>query len=459
MSGRGRTTHSKGCITCKKRKVKCDERLPKCLRCENSKRECLGYSKSLVFISSTDNETLSRTSSPSSCKAIERVKESQRHLPLYVDASVSMGDMLDTTIDSSISLDAFQEDMFISHLLAKLYRPTSNTVPQGSDDTSLIDVLRHDNRRSAAHAAMLSVGQAFFGRVHGLGHMVSQSRSHYVKALHRIQDELATSSHPARGSMQWLTGLWCCSFLGMYEMICSSSPTAWIQHSRGLAAMAVGCIAQRKRTFLERHDWQTTPWATSPAPKSTWIRLQDIMCRIPGLMEDADSLVAGDEGAPNLAHLQGKILENLDECDHLQALWHQEHPEARRSVSPREPESPFTCVYAFQTFDQAAEAIHFDVVTLLLYGLAEKTGLDLRHTSPRSHFLALRICRSIEYMVASSKHDSLGAMVVIFPLRVAARHVAACPAVADWLGRQWRRLAGQKGFDISSRVMEITNGV
>jgi hypothetical protein len=134
-------------------------------------------------------------------------------------------------------LDGFQDDVVISHLLAKLYRQSSETIAQVSGDAGLLDVLVRDHRRSAAYVAMLGVGQAFFGRVHGIDHMVDASRSRYVKALRQIQDELATSEQIARGSMQWHMGLWCCSFLGMYEMICSSSSTAWIQHSRGLAAL------------------------------------------------------------------------------------------------------------------------------------------------------------------------------------------------------------------------------
>lgn len=39
-----------GCITCRNRKVKCDGRRPKCLRCEKANRECLGYGFTLKFI-------------------------------------------------------------------------------------------------------------------------------------------------------------------------------------------------------------------------------------------------------------------------------------------------------------------------------------------------------------------------------------------------------------------------
>lgn len=32
-----------GCLTCRKRRIKCDERKPHCLNCEKSRKVCLGY--------------------------------------------------------------------------------------------------------------------------------------------------------------------------------------------------------------------------------------------------------------------------------------------------------------------------------------------------------------------------------------------------------------------------------
>lgn len=210
-----------------------DERQPQCLRCEKSKRQCLGYEKVFIFIPSPGAGLKSGESSPSTCTTVKCAKESQIHLePCAGPVSRSH-----TPLGAFIPLNAFQEDIIISHLLAKLYKSPTSTVEQGPGDTELINVLAYGNRRSAAHVAIMSVGKAFFGRVNNLGRMVTESRSHYLEALHRVQDELSVSCYLDKGSLQWLTVLWCCSFLGMYEMMCSSSSTAWIQHSRGLAAL------------------------------------------------------------------------------------------------------------------------------------------------------------------------------------------------------------------------------
>ncbi|KAL9616357.1 MAG: hypothetical protein Q9160_008777 [Pyrenula sp. 1 TL-2023] len=53
QDGRKRAFHSKvrsGCLTCKNRRVKCDEKRPTCQRCLSSGRKCEGYGNPLVFV-------------------------------------------------------------------------------------------------------------------------------------------------------------------------------------------------------------------------------------------------------------------------------------------------------------------------------------------------------------------------------------------------------------------------
>ena len=40
----------KGCYTCRRRRIVCDNRLPTCQKCENAGKECLGYQKPLVWV-------------------------------------------------------------------------------------------------------------------------------------------------------------------------------------------------------------------------------------------------------------------------------------------------------------------------------------------------------------------------------------------------------------------------
>jgi hypothetical protein len=45
-----------GCLTCRKRRIKCDEGHPACRNCQKSKRECLGYDP--IFKSQTSPQTI-----------------------------------------------------------------------------------------------------------------------------------------------------------------------------------------------------------------------------------------------------------------------------------------------------------------------------------------------------------------------------------------------------------------
>jgi hypothetical protein len=40
----------KGCYTCRRRRIKCDNGLPSCQKCQKTGRECLGYQKPLVWV-------------------------------------------------------------------------------------------------------------------------------------------------------------------------------------------------------------------------------------------------------------------------------------------------------------------------------------------------------------------------------------------------------------------------
>lgn len=41
---------NKGCYTCRRRRVVCDNGLPTCRKCQNAGKECLGYQKPLVWV-------------------------------------------------------------------------------------------------------------------------------------------------------------------------------------------------------------------------------------------------------------------------------------------------------------------------------------------------------------------------------------------------------------------------
>merc|ERR1712230_191065 len=55
----------KGCLTCRKRKIKCDERRPRCLHCETSSRECVGWASEIEFVAQKQESIPISTGRPS----------------------------------------------------------------------------------------------------------------------------------------------------------------------------------------------------------------------------------------------------------------------------------------------------------------------------------------------------------------------------------------------------------
>lgn len=41
---------TKGCYTCRRRRIVCDNGFPTCRKCQNAGKECLGYQKPLVWV-------------------------------------------------------------------------------------------------------------------------------------------------------------------------------------------------------------------------------------------------------------------------------------------------------------------------------------------------------------------------------------------------------------------------
>lgn len=208
-------------------------------------------------------------------------------------------------------------------------------------------------------------------------------------------------------------------------------------------------------------------------------------------MEDARRLKAPSpsnhaEQMPELILLRKKIVNAYMETDFFRWSWEEEYPRVcwEVLVTPAwhdaigESDSlPFATVLHFSNFDRAIDAIYFNVIRLLLLELADDVGLSpdtmLDTTSsgnsagPFSNALlppgqgstddfALEICRTVQYLV-HGETDSLGTLVLMFPLRLASHHLQKYPRVLQWLRWVLSKLTAKKGFKLGEYVMEITS--
>ena len=52
----------------------------------------------------------------------------------------------------------------------------------------------------------------------------------------------------------------------------------------------MGSVSRRKRCFLEQSKWKTIPFELKKSPRLISSRMQDILCDIPGFLEDVLAL-------------------------------------------------------------------------------------------------------------------------------------------------------------------------
>ncbi|TQV94854.1 C6 finger domain-containing protein [Cordyceps javanica] len=422
--------------------------------------------------------------------------------------------MPDSRIPPMMKLDGFRDGIVISHLLVKFQAIIEGNTPESTDAPTFTDIFLVGNHQSTAYISGLSVAEALFGRLHGDDALIQHSAILYGRGLKRLQFDLQNIEKEEIRAHSYMN-LWSSIFLGMYEMMTASTPMNWLEHSRGLSALmqsigpyafqetsarrlfysnrlfiATAGIATKKRTFLEDYEWKTIPWAAlDPLPRPVTILLQDIFCDIPGFMEDAVRLgpCSSKEKSPALGDLQTKIINAYMATDSLRWIWEEEYPNACWEVpvtagltheSGESSPLPFTTMLHFSDFDRAIDVIYFNVIRLLVCELADEAGLspeallqsssvDTTTTGPFSNAIlppgrggvqdfALEICRTVQYLVHGDT-DSLGTLVLMFPLRVASHHLQHQPSVLKWISWILAKFTAKKGFKLGEYVLDMTS--
>merc|ERR1712000_452120 len=221
---------SRGCNTCRQRKVKCDERLPTCQRCEDSGRTCLGYTQLLVFVNMVTGEPNTvGTYNDKGNKALLAPERSD-------SSSTDVSTIEAPPISPNFHLGAYRDQIVVSHLISQLAIRLDNGPSPGVDAPTLSTILTNSNSNSIAYMAGLSCAEALFGRVYKLNDMVEHSVQLYYQTLRGLRRDLQFFSSEMSHSKAY-DDLWSTVILGMYELVSSAGPSKWLEHSRGLSAL------------------------------------------------------------------------------------------------------------------------------------------------------------------------------------------------------------------------------
>lgn len=231
---------SKGCGSCKRRKVKCDETRPKCARCRNASIECTGFAPRLRFVD--ENPRIQRSIAVSHTQTHE-FSTVARSSPLAFHSSrMPRSQSLSPApfLANPLPLTAFQDDIFISYLLSKLfegkYRYPSNAAGKsrcGLPTDWMPEMIKTpQNQRHKSWDALAAI---VFGQAHNSYNVITNALRLYGQALSELRNQLSNPNH-------WRTDRTLASITALYMYEVSHRAIAL---QKGIDECRYSCLRQR----------------------------------------------------------------------------------------------------------------------------------------------------------------------------------------------------------------------
>ncbi|KAI9760607.1 MAG: GAL4 enhancer protein [Chaenotheca gracillima] len=435
---------SKGCGTCRKRRVKCDETHPTCDRCHRGGFNCAGYARESVFIDATPGsiggvkkEGLKGTRK-SSEKAPQTVRSSSAN-SRNSSASSASSDLppsdsskrsLNGTVvpfDAPASSPASRSSSLIQflpygHNEDLVFRYLAQNLFAGSSNMANFHTYQAvENRRAIEGSLTLLSSRAlavlYFAKMNGVSSIMREGLGLYSKALKRLNRALQ-DKHEVRKTETYES----VSVLNLFELISFTSDEGWVHHALGMGRLielrgphvlqnpidrriyeetrinvVLGALAARKRTFLEQEPWKTVPWALTPHLKSSQAYLEDVLVEIPGMLEQLEHLKAVETMTPeSIAALHADLKPRVDAALRTLVEWRKEwdvdHPgsceefatELVSGLTVDEEGQPlFDTVLMFKNLERVADiGYYFAGLILLILAKERLSALKSDDTAP-----------------------------------------------------------------------------
>ncbi|KAL6239349.1 hypothetical protein BDW75DRAFT_250859 [Aspergillus navahoensis] len=274
---------SKACVTCLKRKKRCDLEKPFCSTCRKTPLECGGYYRPRIFINYTI-ETQNR-------QLVKRNNNS--HAPFGSDVA----------IPSELARSAYQArymDLFwqiylpngkalsveLTHLALGKWIDTTHDL-HGSESASRKIWNLKEEGRSLYTSSLKSLAVALKD--------AKRANSDAILTAVRLSSFYESCFGQNEGEVKQVPS-WQAHNAGYIALISARSPHSFISgHTHDLFAdgrsnRIMSYLRQRKRCFLADPDWKTIPWLQRE--KNPRDLLMDILLDLTGLFEGLDNMKA-----------------------------------------------------------------------------------------------------------------------------------------------------------------------
>ncbi|KAK6498829.1 hypothetical protein TWF481_011402 [Arthrobotrys musiformis] len=342
---------SKGCKTCRDRKIKCDETRPGCIRCQKIGKDCPGYARPIHFVYSSQQkgspvtwDEAPTTTTIESCQlqlivANGAPKKSPRGRQgevigsdIYVSSSTPSV-IRNTPLNISIPINktevyvkVYVQDFI--HVSAP-YRSVFKTamVPYRFGHLYATHFRTGDSPeiRKELEDAFASCATTYFALKEGDVNSKIQGHILYLKLLRQLKNYVKNGL----ANLDPAVFLYTCMMAAHYEMLTSSSALTWLYHLAALGRLILSLgpyafqdplagailevvrpyiimngMLERKPSFLEHEDWIKIPAQYYPGGKSCWNRLVDIATQFPRLVGDGYALSQNITREASSMHVQ-----------------------------------------------------------------------------------------------------------------------------------------------------------
>ncbi|KAE8370194.1 hypothetical protein BDV27DRAFT_90221 [Aspergillus caelatus] len=466
---------SKGCKTCRRRKIGCDLQEPQCGQCSKSGHHCEGFRKEIAFIHRTPQGLLRKGQemSPGPAPWEDRAQCGA--------SSTFMTQMPPQLNNAAIYLDGMFHTFLVAFLPSSSILPPTHhsniTAPAAPWMRIAVTLPRRGPLLSLALQALCMTKIA---RVHGDQALLMQGMAVHAQALRALQNVIYNKT--TAFADETLAAI---RVLGTYELHegTMGSVVGWTSHERGVDQLvqlrgfsssqyeselgqALFAEARRsamirglqfyKATFFGEKRWCIEPWGARP--KDYIQQLYDIGLLLPPILEELHTI----QGLPKDPR-RAQIWQRCQHLDDRFNAWHArlltlfgtipywEEPAELGARSADILPGPFMTSFDFLHIHVADGLGFFWALRLLLHnvmrGLSEAQGAATEEHGAVIADCACNIARSVLYFT-QPEIGYLGVQWLIFPLKTALTAFRQMGWETEW---QWSRgvLVAMKNRGIS----------
>ncbi|KAI1803043.1 hypothetical protein F4811DRAFT_562729 [Daldinia bambusicola] len=272
---------SKGCNTCRKRRVKCDEAKPQCYRCIKAGFECLGYQRATQWRHTS----------------LAPVATSRLHMSELADIAQPLP--VSFVPPPELSLGAFERDMCTAHMFGNFVWRSYGSLWLNHACEGKLGNLSLD--------AVTALSQLSFGLNNRVQELQLKGAAQYGRCLRILAEELRRDNATAYDNRRLVVPILVLMMVSAIQtdrtgavfhlkaiekVLILCGPGAFQQQplrnafEAARATLLIASLFSKRRIFLEDPRWQDVPYALDPYAKPQQSRLLDILVAIPGLLEE-----------------------------------------------------------------------------------------------------------------------------------------------------------------------------